>query len=92
MESEADRRALLEALGGICYPTAAGQLLAVFDSEYMEAVDTETRSQVLTCTTEDVTRLEMVRKGASIQIGDKAYRVRRHEPDGAGMSRLFLES
>jgi len=92
METEADRRASLEALGGQCYPTAAGPLLAIFDSEFLETADSETRVPVLMCTTADVSKLSMTAKGAQVTVAGKAYRVRRHEPDGTGMSVLVLES
>ncbi len=92
MESEADRRASLKALGGQCYPTAAGPLLAIFDNEYMEGVGTETRLPVLTCATADAEAVEATRKGAEVTVDGKVYRVDRHEPDGTGMSRLILRS
>jgi hypothetical protein len=92
MESEADRRATLSALGGKDYQTAAGPLLGVFDNEYMEGLDTESRLPVLTCTTADAVAREAVRKGATVDIDGTTYRVDRHEPDGTGMSRLILRA
>lgn len=90
MESEADRRASLLALGGKNYSTAAGPLLAIFDSDFMEAGDTESRMPVLTCTTEDAERTLADRKGTSVDVNGKTYTIRRHEPDGTGMSRIPL--
>lgn len=92
MESEADRRAMLIGLGGKCYPTAAGSLLAIFDNDFMEAGNTETRMPVLTCTTEDAGQVTADRKGTTVTIEGSVYRIRRHEPDGTGMSRIPLES
>lgn len=92
METDADRRASLEALGGKHYPTAAGDLLAIFDNEYLEGVGTESRLPVLTCTTTDAERLSVVRKGSQVTIDGTVYRVDRHEPDGTGMSRLILRA
>lgn len=94
MESEADRRAMLSALGGKNHQTAAGLLLGVFENEYVEGLGAETRLPVLTCTTEDANAREATRKGATVDIADdgKTYRVDRHEPDGTGMSRLILRA
>jgi len=91
MESLADRRTSIRALGGKDYSTAAGQLLAIFDNEYLEGLGTETRQPVLTCATEDAEARSVTRKGAQFpDIEGNAYKVIRHEPDGTGMSRLIL--
>jgi hypothetical protein len=91
MESEADRRAGIVALGGKCYSTAVGPLLAIFDNEFLEAGDTEARRPMLTCTSEDAARVLADRKGTTIDIDGTVYRIRRHEPDGTGMSTIPLE-
>lgn len=90
METLADRHASIEALGGKHYPTTGGRLLAIFENEYQEGVGTETRLPVLTCATEDAEAIEVTRKGFEVTVDGKVYRVRRHEPDGTGMSRLIL--
>lgn len=91
MDSEADRRAAISALGGMVYTTAVGPLLAIFDNDFAEALGTETRSPGLTCTTEDAARVLADRKGTTVDVNGKTYRIRRHEPDGTGMSRIPLE-
>lgn len=91
MESEADRRAMLIGLGGKCYPTAAGSLLAIFDNEFLDAGGTETRMPVFTCTTEDAAQVTADRKGTAVTVDGRVYKIRRHEPDGTGMSRIPLE-
>jgi len=91
METEADRRALLMALGGKTYLTAVGPLLAIFDNDFLESSNTESRMPVLTCTTEDANQVTADKKGTPITVEGKSYRIRRHEPDGTGMSRIPLE-
>lgn len=82
---------MIRRLGGKCYQTPAGDLLAIFDNEFTESLNTESRVPVLTCTTEDAERVLADRKGTSVDVNGKTYRIRRHEPDGTGMSRIPLE-
>lgn len=89
-ESESDRRSILTALGGVEYTTPTGPLLAVFENEFFEASETEARNPTLTCTTEDAERVTADRKGTTITVCGVIYRIRRHEPDGTGMSRIPL--
>lgn len=90
MDSESDRRALLSALGGQDAITDRGLVLGILDNESSEALDIEGTVPVFTCQTCDVERYQL-RKGALLNYAGMAYRVRRHEPDGTGMSRLILE-
>jgi hypothetical protein len=90
METEYDRLASIKALGGQLVSTDSGSFWAIFDREYLEAVDTESRSPVLTARTSDA-EWYAARKGTGITIGSTVYRVQRHEPDGTGMSVVFLE-
>jgi hypothetical protein len=84
---------MCRAAGRSARVTVQGQALsAVFRNGYSDAGDTETRVPQLTCPTVDVERLQLDRKGASVDVDGKTYRIRRHEPDGTGMSRLILES
>lgn len=62
---------------------------AVFRNAYDEASGTESRIPMLTVPTADVERL-MARKGAEVDVDGKLYTVQRHEPDGAGMSIVYL--
>lgn len=91
MESDADRASMLRGLGGSLFETSVGQILAIFDNEFVDGVEVEGRQPVLTCRTSDVERLR-VQKGATVAVEAANYRVRRHEPDGTGLSRLILES
>jgi hypothetical protein len=90
METEADRLASIQALGGQLVAAEDGQFWAIFDREFLESVDTETRVPVLTARTSDAEQY-IPRKGAAVTVGAVVYRVRRHEPDGTGMTLVFLE-
>lgn len=68
-----------------------GDLVVVFDNEYGDAVDIEGTRPEVTCITEDAERYGLTKKGASLTVAGKRYRIRRHEPDGTGLSRLILE-
>ena len=95
MDTDADRLALLEGLGGVRVQLAAGEMTAVFDRQYLGdsvgGLDIESRSPALTCRTSDVAALK-VSKGQSVTVDGSVYRVRRHEPDGTGISVVVLES
>lgn len=80
----------IRRLGGQLVSTDSGSFWAIFDREYLEAVDTESRSPVLTARTSDAERYA-ARKGTCITVGSTVYRVQRHEPDGTGMTTVFLE-
>jgi hypothetical protein len=90
METESDRLASIQALGGQLVSAEAGQFWGIFDREFVESVDTETRIPVLTARTSDAEQY-IPRKGAAVTVGGTVYRVRRHEPDGTGMTLVFLE-
>lgn len=95
MDTDADRLALLEGLGAVLVQSSSGKFKAVFDRQYIgDAVgglDVESRSPALTCRTSDVEALQL-RKGQSVTVDGDVFRVRRHEPDGTGMSVVVLES
>jgi hypothetical protein len=91
MDTEAQRLELLWALGGGTVAAQNGSMVGVLDNEFAEAADTETTVPVMSCTTLDVKRLE-IRKGSKVTYAGTVYAVRRHEPDGSGMSRLLLET
>lgn len=89
LESEADRLEMIQSDGRLL-SVAGGKFWAIFDNEYIEVVDgIETRQPQLTCRTSDVARLDLG-KETEVSIGDRQYRIRRHEPDGTGMSILLL--
>lgn len=91
MESDAERLSSLMALGGESVVCATGSFTAIFDNDYIAVGEVEERGPGLTVRTSDVTQL-LLRKGTVLTIQSAQYRIRRHEPDGTGMSRLILEA
>jgi hypothetical protein len=89
IESEADRLMYLQAFG-VSVSSDRGDLVGIFDAEYVSPGDIEDAAPMLECRESDVRRLSLA-KGSVLQINSATYRVRRHEPDGTGMSRLILE-
>jgi hypothetical protein len=79
METEADRLASIKALGGQLVRAESGDFWAIFDREYLESVDTETRSPALTARTSDAERCAPRKGGAAVSVGVEIFRVRRHE-------------
>lgn len=93
MESDADRLAMLQGLGGIQIQAQSGTFTAVFDAAYQAALADpaiEGAHPALTCRTSDVERLALA-KGLPLTVAGVAYRILRHEPDGTGMSMLVLK-
>lgn len=92
-ESDADRLETIKALDGQLVSTDQGsEFWAIFDAEYVSVLGDppiESAGPVLQCRTSDA-RSYGVRKDTRISIGAETYRVHRHEPDGTGMSLLFL--
>jgi hypothetical protein len=92
-ENEADRLAIIQSLGGQLLRIDGGTFWAIFDHEYIDVGSDEPRIEstqpVLTCRTSDVGRL-LINKDTLLEIEAGDYQVRRHEPDGTGMSRLIL--
>lgn len=95
METDADRLAMIRALGGVEFSTPRGVIEAVFDEGYAEAaLDGATAEGVqpyLTCRTADVVALALA-KGVMLTFGERVLRVVRHEPDGTGMSRIVVSA
>lgn len=90
MDTEADRQAMIAAVGGVSVGTQSGEFMAVFEHEYVLAGEVEERQPILTATTADIDRLAL-KKSQVLTVAGVHYRVRRHEPDGTGMSRIYLE-
>lgn len=93
MESDADRLAMLQALGGTQVQAQGATFTALFDAAYQAALSDPAIEGVhpaLTCRTADVERLALT-KGLPLTVGGVAYRILRHEPDGTGMSLLVLK-
>jgi hypothetical protein len=89
METESDRLASIQALGGQLVHTETGQFWAIFDRNYLESVETETKAPALTARTSDAEKYAKA-KGTSVTIGTEVFTVRRHEPDGTGMTVIYL--
>jgi hypothetical protein len=100
IESDADRLDIIQTLAGIStdeitvrHPT--GQFDAVFENEFLEVgfgAGVETVQPVLIARTIDVASLV---KDTPLEFEDdrgqtQFYRVKHHEPDGTGMSRVLL--
>lgn len=89
LESDADRAAYLEAFGDDC-TCDAGPFRAIFDNGYVLSGELGETAPALVMTTADVERLGL-REGITVTVRAKAYRVRRSEPDGTGMSVVILD-
>ena len=83
----------LRATGAVTVRHVAGQFEANFENEFYEAqfgtgAGVETAQPVLIARTIDV---ESLAKDIPLQIGDREYVFKKHEPDGTGMSRVLLK-
>lgn len=89
METDADRLAMIQSLGGQLISHAQGSFWAIFDREFALIVDAvETRQPVLTARTIDVQSLP---KDTVLNISGEPYRIKRPEPDGTGMTTVILK-
>jgi hypothetical protein len=93
MESDADRLASIKSLGGQIVRHADGEFWAIFESPYHESAfsdgpSVETRQPMLTAArTCDV---DVLSKDTVLHVAGMQYLFKRHEPDGTGMSTVFL--
>lgn len=91
-DSDLDLYCLLRDTGGETLKTDRGELIGIFDNEFLELAGdppVETRTPSIMARDVDVARLEL-RKASSVRRGDRAYRIDRLEPDGTGLTRLVL--
>lgn len=89
MDTDADRLAMIKSLGGQLVRHVSGEFWAIFDREFLLVIDTvESRQPVLTARTSDVKELP---KETALEVGDETSRIKRHEPDGTGMSLVILK-
>lgn len=90
MDSDADRLALIKGLGGQLVRHDAGEFWAVFDREYVLILDgVESRSTALSAArTSDIDALP---KDTLLTIDGEDWQIKRHEPDGTGMSVVMLK-
>lgn len=96
-ESDADRLALIKSLGGQLVRYAGGEFWAIFDREYYEAgfgdgPAVESSQPALTARTSDVKNLlKDTPLDITVDGQVETYFVKRHQPDGTGMSVVFLK-
>lgn len=89
-ESDADRLAMIQSLGGQVARVRGSEIWGIFDNDFTVLQDmVETTTPALTCRTSDVERLVIV-KDDVLELGDAQWRVRQHQPDGTGMSVLVF--
>lgn len=91
IESDATRLAMIKAVGGVLIRHDSGSFWAVFDSEFSLSPDgsVESRQPVLNARTSDV---QCLPKDTILDVSGKEYRIKRHEPDGTGMTLLLLRN
>lgn len=92
-ESDADRLAMIRALGGVVFSSPGGGLEAILNEGFVEASvgpGVEGTEPYLDCRTSDVERLRLG-KGVLLRLGERVLKVVRHEPDGTGMSRVIVQ-
>jgi hypothetical protein len=90
METDADRLAMIQSLGGQLITHAQGSFWAIFDREFALLADgaVESRQPALTARTSDV---EVLAKDTVVHVAGEPYRIKRPEPDGTGMTILILK-
>lgn len=87
--------AMIMAVGGVPVTHAGGSFFAIFDREFLLVSGTvESRVTALTARTSDVKDLP---ESAVLTIADDVsgenliYRIKRHEPDGTGVTVVVLK-
>ena len=88
-ETDDDRLAAIQALGGVTVTASGICFAAIFDAEFTDGLDIEGSAPVLTVRSSDATRVQL-RKGVRVDVEGASYVVRRIEPDGTGISRVVL--
>ena len=93
MDSDADRLAMLQGLGGQTITATGGTFTAIFDNGYADSLGgpaVEGTEPRLTARTSDLTSLS-VGKGDTLTIASVAWKVSRTEPDGTGITIVILK-
>lgn len=98
IEDDCDRLDIIRTLAGITSDDitvyhSRGSFEAIFDNEYLESQGFEGPAiegtlPLLTARTIDVKDLP---RGTRLTIGSESFTIERHEPDGTGMSRVYLK-
>lgn len=90
-ETDADRLAMIKALGGLDCKIRGGCFWGIFDNASADALTlVESTDPVITCRSSDVTHLSMV-KDDTIDICGDLWRIKKFEPDGTGITRILLK-
>lgn len=87
METDADRLASIKGLGGLLVRADSGEFWAIFDAAYVDALGVDESGPALTARSVDV---QALRKGATVSVDGRDYRIRTLEPDGTGMTLIRL--
>lgn len=88
-ESDADRLENIKSLGGQLIASDRGNFWGIFDREYLSSDGVvESTHPAITGRTIDVSELP---KDTLLTIGTEELRIKRHEPDGSGMTLLILK-
>lgn len=93
-ESDADRLAMIRALGGVVISTSFGTLEGLFEADFVPVGDTalvESFGPKVTVRSSDA-KSARIEQGLEIRLDGTAYVVRGIQPDGAGMITLLLEA
>ena len=92
MESDADRLAMLKALGGVPVDGPRGQFVGVLDTAHVGVgeVEVDSFSPMLSARSSDLA-VAAVTHGTLVSIGADRYIVRSLRKDGLGMAELMLE-
>lgn len=90
MESDADRLAMLQALGGRLIFLGDSKVCAVFENGFFETTPgVESRQPYLLCRTSDLP--PAFQKETDVDVGAEHFRVKRLEDDGTGLTRIVLK-
>lgn len=89
IETESDRAFFLEEFGVPCRHSGSNEFLALFDNEYAEVLEVETRSPSILARTSDV---QYIAEDDTVTVNGTDYTAKTHMPDGEGFTRLILES
>jgi hypothetical protein len=92
-ESDADRLAMIRALGGVVISTSYGTCDALFENAYVGVGDmpVESTSPQLTVRSSDVDKFRLA-AGLEVTVDGEAYIIRSVQPDGTGMTILGIEA
>lgn len=95
-ESDADRLAMIQAVGEQLDTGKPTRMWAIFDEAYLardlDRFTVANREPVLMCRTADVVAHELVKQSKVTRADRSVYFVKDFEPDGMGMTLLRLSS